>query len=68
MNVISQSMIIAEQLSDKYGDPHRYLESYLRARDDHGIMDSIKIALEEQNLLEIFASNCDPEVYQRYFS
>lgn len=68
MNAISQSMIIAEQLSDKYGDPHRYLESYMQAREGHGIMASIKIALEEQNLWDIFASDCDPEVCRRYFS
>jgi hypothetical protein len=68
MNAISQSIKVAEQIADRHGDPHQYLNSYLVARESNGIMASIRIALQDQNLWDMFSDVCDPEVYILYFS
>jgi hypothetical protein len=40
----------------------------LVARESNGIMASIRIALQDQNLWDMFSDVCDPEVYILYFS
>jgi len=45
---------LAETIADMYGDGKLFAEEYRLAREHHDISDSIEIALEKQNLSEIF--------------
>lgn len=48
------ALIVAEKLVDHLGDPNWFREHYTLAREYHGVLDSVEMALERQGLLEAF--------------
>jgi hypothetical protein len=48
------ALIVAEKLVDNLGDPNWFREHYTLAREYHGVLDSVEMALERQGLLEAF--------------
>lgn len=54
MNDVMRATIIAEEIADRYGDLSRFVRDYESRRSTSGIMDSIRWALEQQKLLDIF--------------
>ena len=56
MQDISFNLKLAETIAHMYGDGSLFKEEYILAREHYNIMRSIEIALEKQNLTEIFKS------------
>lgn len=51
---VMRALTVAEEIADRYGDFSRFVRDYEARRESAGIMDSIRWALSQQKLLDIF--------------
>lgn len=49
-----RALIVAEEVADRHGCVYTFKRQYEQFRSEYGILDSIKLALAEQKLLETY--------------
>lgn len=54
MNKLMRALIVAEEVADRHGCVYTFKRQYEQFRSEYGILDSIKLALAEQKLLETY--------------
>lgn len=57
MSTITENLLLAESIADRYGDIQQFRLDYEKLRESHPIQQSIELALGCQEILEFFQAH-----------